>query len=372
MNIFEWFIFIVTALSVLIIIYLSLKQDYLSKKFNVWLYCLLLVFFYNISFNVLYWSNINKDLLVSLKFTYLLPMSLYGPFFYFYTRSITIGVKAKFYDIFHFIPLFLYLYTCWNYYVLPLNVKLEVIHNGLVEQYLNIIIPRYDWFLCLVMMGYTLISYAQFKQVFKKDRELKIWLIAIHLSFSVFVFSFFAYYILVYTGTLKLEYDYFITALGILFLLITIFYGYQYPQILNGKSINKIVPFVKYDKTGLSKDFSLELKENLIELMKRNRPYLDSELRLDNLAKELNISRNHASQVINEHFSKSFFDFINSYRVQEAVEMLKSREYRNLTISEIAYQSGFNNKVSFYNAFKKTIGKTPTEFRRQQERISVN
>ncbi|WP_421808716.1 helix-turn-helix domain-containing protein [Flagellimonas sp.] len=119
----------------------------------------------------------------------------------------------------------------------------------------------------------------------------------------------------------------------------------------------------KYEKTGLSEAFSQELKEKLEDLMDTQKLYLNHELRLDDIANMLNISRHHASQVINENFNMSFYDFINTYRIEEAKNKLcnnfkKSSE----SISDIAYQCGFNNRVSFYKAFKKRTKITPKEF----------
>ena len=69
----------------------------------------------------------------------------------------------------------------------------------------------------------------------------------------------------------------------------------------------------KYEKTGLSESFSLELKNKLEYLMNSEKLHLRHELRLDDIAELLDISRHHASQVINENFNMSFYDFINSY-----------------------------------------------------------
>ena len=119
----------------------------------------------------------------------------------------------------------------------------------------------------------------------------------------------------------------------------------------------------KYGKTGLSKAFSEELKHKLDMLMQTRKPYLSQELRLDDIAELLNISRHHASQVINENYGLNFFDYVNAYRVEEAKRLLQGNQENNVqSISEVAYQSGFNNRVSFYNAFKKVTNTTPTEY----------
>jgi YesN/AraC family two-component response regulator len=60
----------------------------------------------------------------------------------------------------------------------------------------------------------------------------------------------------------------------------------------------------------------------------------------------------------------SFTDFINSYRVEAAKCALLSQENRK--IIHVAYDTGFNNKVSFNNAFKKFTGLSPSQFRDRQ------
>ncbi|MAU17481.1 MAG: hypothetical protein CMH46_18295 [Muricauda sp.] len=119
----------------------------------------------------------------------------------------------------------------------------------------------------------------------------------------------------------------------------------------------------KYEKTGLSEAFSQELKNKLEDLMSTQKLYLNHELRLDDIAELLDISRHHTSQVINENFNMSFYDFINSYRIEEAkIRLLSNFEKSSESISDIAYHCGFNNRVSFYKAFKKITQVTPKEF----------
>ncbi|WP_161992009.1 helix-turn-helix domain-containing protein [Flagellimonas algicola] len=119
----------------------------------------------------------------------------------------------------------------------------------------------------------------------------------------------------------------------------------------------------KYEKTGLSKAFSQELKTKLENLMLTQKPYLNQDLRLDDIARMLDISRHHASQVINENFGLNFYEYVNKYRIEEAKDRLNSHSETTVpSISEIAYQCGFNNRVSFYKAFRKMTHTTPSEF----------
>ena len=152
----------------------------------------------------------------------------------------------------------------------------------------------------------------------------------------------------------------------LMFYIILIYFFIIHPDISN-KQQNSVLPLsekqLKYEKTGLSEAFSLELKSKLEDLMATQKPYLNHELRLDDIALLLDISRHHASQVINENFNMSFYEYINQYRIEEAKNKLSSNVgSESYSISDIAYQCGFNNRVSFYKAFKKITHITPTEF----------
>jgi len=67
--------------------------------------------------------------------------------------------------------------------------------------------------------------------------------------------------------------------------------------------------------------------------------------------------------LINHHMDQHFFDFVNEYRIQKAMNILKDKSKKELTILEILYEVGFNSKSSFNTSFKKYTRLTPTEYR---------
>jgi AraC-like DNA-binding protein len=99
-------------------------------------------------------------------------------------------------------------------------------------------------------------------------------------------------------------------------------------------------------------------------LLRNEKPYLDPQVSLSNLSEKLSISTKHLSQVINQSFNKNFFDFVNTYRIQEFQQILTDSRDDKLTVLEVMFQAGFNSKSSFNTAFKKETGLTPTEFRK--------
>lgn len=103
--------------------------------------------------------------------------------------------------------------------------------------------------------------------------------------------------------------------------------------------------------------------ERLRDLMSTERPHLNSDLRLSDLAARLGIAERTLSQVFSEALAESFYDFVNGYRVEEVKRRLPDPTSGHLTILGIAMESGFSSKASFNRVFKKTVGMTPTVYR---------
>ncbi|WP_420322576.1 helix-turn-helix domain-containing protein [Flagellimonas sp.] len=219
-----------------------------------------------------------------------------------------------------------------------------------------------DAVLVLVMVAYGITIVYKYWKVYKGSRDLQIWTRAIILAFLGCVLSFVLYQGLYFLGFISAEQDYAVILFLSIFTLTISYFAFNYSAIFNGTPIENVLPFVKYKKTGLSKKYSLELKGKLEDLMTVDKPYLDSELRLDNLADLLGISRHHTSQIINEYFNTNFFDFVNSHRIAEAIELLEAKK-KEVNLSEVGYLAGFNNTVSFNKAFKKNTGLTPSKYR---------
>jgi len=115
----------------------------------------------------------------------------------------------------------------------------------------------------------------------------------------------------------------------------------------------------------ISDERLLEIKEDLNHLMINTEPYLETELTLTTLAKQLNISSNQLSYVINHGFGENFFSYINKYRVDKAKQLLLDEKSKHLSIIGIAFESGFSSKTSFNTTFKKVTQFTPSEFKKK-------
>ncbi|RYZ83145.1 MAG: AraC family transcriptional regulator, partial [Moraxellaceae bacterium] len=113
----------------------------------------------------------------------------------------------------------------------------------------------------------------------------------------------------------------------------------------------------------LSSDAAKELNEQLLRLVDSHKPHLDDTISLAKLASLLGVTTHQLSELLNIHNGTSFYDFLNELRYQESLKILHNHQ-ADLTIADIAYQSGFNNRNSFYNVFKEKTGVTPSQYKK--------
>jgi len=118
----------------------------------------------------------------------------------------------------------------------------------------------------------------------------------------------------------------------------------------NGQSVNQ----QKYD-AALSK---------LKAYMLAEKPFLDPSITIQDISAAIEIPVRELSVLINHQLGQHFYDFVNSYRIAHAMDILKDPAKNKVTILEILYEVGFNSKSSFNTAFKKHTGNTPTFYRK--------
>ena len=121
----------------------------------------------------------------------------------------------------------------------------------------------------------------------------------------------------------------------------------------------------KYERSVLDAALTQDIRQKLENCMHKEKPYLNSELTLPQLADQLKVSVHHLSQVINEQCGMNFSDFINQHRIEEMKIRLTDARYQHFKIEQLAFDTGFNSKSTFQAAFKKFTGLTPSEYRKQ-------
>ena len=108
-----------------------------------------------------------------------------------------------------------------------------------------------------------------------------------------------------------------------------------------------------------------EYVSRILKFMDDEKPYLKSNITLDALSELIDVPARELTAVLNGHFKMNFYEFINNYRIKEAKEILAADSNQQKTISDIFLAVGFNSKSVFNTFFKKNVGLTPSEFRKQ-------
>ena len=120
-------------------------------------------------------------------------------------------------------------------------------------------------------------------------------------------------------------------------------------------------PPPRYGNKKIDPEQAQMLAVKLETIITRDELFQDPDLKLSDLAKTANIPSHQLSQLLNDNLGMSFSAYLNSYRIKAACLLLSGDS--PLKLEEIGYQVGFNSKSTFYAAFKKHLGTTPTLYR---------
>ncbi|MRR22020.1 AraC family transcriptional regulator [bacterium] len=126
-------------------------------------------------------------------------------------------------------------------------------------------------------------------------------------------------------------------------------------------------PAVKYRKSSLSEENKEEILKKIKREMENGSYFTNSLASLSGLAKQINESPHHVSQVINEKMNRNFFEMLAFYRVEHAKKLIRQDKKGKITVEELAELVGYNSKSSFNSAFKKYSSKTPSEYRKSAD-----
>ncbi len=298
---------------------------------------------------------------------------LHGPSIWFYIRSLTAQqFQFRRTDLFHLLPLVLYtLYIYFDIYRLPDEQKIQIDSSESFKK--SLIYPITVISIAISTQGYyiwglTLIRRynKQVQDYFSKTEEidlrwLRFFIIATMICFAAIstLYAIDASFGVVPYHVQEL----FVFIIASVYILVLGFYGHRQGNIFSSSPIAfnfEPIDQQPADKTlGDSDDAFLK---QLTDFMSANKPYLDPEINIAKLSKELGITPEYLSKVINGKLNRNFFDFINQYRVDEFKAQCLLPENQKLTILSIAYSCGFNSKATFNRVFKKTTGATPSAY----------
>lgn len=117
----------------------------------------------------------------------------------------------------------------------------------------------------------------------------------------------------------------------------------------------------KYQKSALPKEL-LDDYEQRMDILLERRLYLNPELTLETLAKELRMPKQHLTQLFSQRLHQNFTRYINNLRIDYACKLLKDADQK-LTVEEMAFATGFSSKVTFNRCFKTQMGCTPSNYK---------
>ena len=306
--------------------------------------------------------------------------ALFGPVTLMYILfSLNRVKKFRFAHLLHLIPLLIGLFAIKNFFFtnIAYDSFIEYFNksSGItkVELYCwEFISPVYILYSLYILIIHKKTVKSYFSDISGKDLQ---WLL---ILISAFIFYLLVSYTIwfmkdVIHVSVKIKLLDILPAILTIYVFVTGYYGYRqtgiffylpdsHKDIEDSFHADKVSIEDKYEKSGLSDVERKELISRLKEVMEDEKPYLENDLNINELAKVLKTTFHKLSQVINESFHQNFYDFINNYRVKESKQLLENPKNEKYTIISIAYISGFSSKSCFYKAFRKQTGMTPREY----------
>lgn len=307
----------------------------------------------------------------------LIPLT-FGPFLFLYTKSLIFNskfLKAK--EYLHFIPFLVLTILYFLFFQDKLNfqsgfdifrkdgfIAARIIY-GLI--FIGSVIYYSSATLYMInkyrKMKYDSFSYFSSNNMLNWLYFLSAFFLAMYLFFTIMAFY------NIFAGTKFFEIEYF-SDLSLVMLTFSV----SYFGIKQTYLFNRVIDLIeeeksdepqkeKYKNSNLTDETKSEYIQQILDFMSAERPYLNPELTIQDLSKQMNITRHHLTEILNNDLGKNFFNFVNEYRVEEVKKRLLDSKFEHLTIVAIAFDSGFNSKSTFNSIFKQQTATTPSKWR---------
>lgn len=330
------------------------KHTYANKILSLFI----VLFSLNTLENVAYWTNYQLQIPHVINSTRAFVF-LFGPLLWFYTAGVTREQwKMQWKDVLHFVPFVIIVISRLPFYLLSAAEKRElVLSDTPTNPSLQLLVQI---FICVHLGVYSLLMLNDSR---KRNVSVDVPISTLHtgIGLSIYTLTFVAYYLMVYTIDLKPEYDYVLSLIGVVAIYQIGYLAIAKPELLHGFK-RKEIQVKKYEKSALTEEEAHNYQQQIQDLLEKDKIYLTPDVRLSDFGDRLGVSTNHISQVINEHFGKTFNELLTEYRVREAVRRLDDPDNDEKLLS-IALNSGFNNRTSFNQSFKKHVGCSPKEYK---------
>ena len=347
-----------------------------SKSGNIYLGWIMALFAFNLFFNFSFWTNFIYQF-PHIYLTNVISYYCFAPLFLLYLDSLSERPRYQDKVWLHFVPAAVLAIYLVPFLLLSAPAKLLVL-SGKMEMpsvanteflwiFTNYRAFGMQMLLYLIPMGLIVWKdYSNRKQIVGAGATRKrfIWFATCILLYIIFVVSFLTYFPLSSRPSFSLTHDFIISGimtvsiysigvLGHIFSKTEIGHwqmglelGDDRQQSLNAYMVRSIL-----DKLDLH--------------MTEQKPFLQIDLRLHDLANSLGISSHLLSELLNKHLGKSFNTYINEKRIEEAKIYLADPDFDHMPVYEIGLAAGFNNKTTFSQFFKKSWGQSPGQFRKQ-------
>ncbi len=106
-----------------------------------------------------------------------------------------------------------------------------------------------------------------------------------------------------------------------------------------------------------------EMKDKILDIIVMQKKYKDKEYSAKKMAADLGTNTRYISAVVNVKFHMNYTSFVNKFRIEEAMDILVDKRYKDLNIEDVSDMVGFANRQSFYASFYRILGITPREYR---------
>lgn len=338
------------------------KKNYANILLSFILVVMSVIIFHSYYIKSIIGELIKSPFLISEPFIFLL-----GPLFYFYVRNlVNPAMRIKLNDSVHFIPFLLFFISFIPVY---LHGRGSLYYNFLYNN--SLILTILLWLIVISQFVFYLVKTARLTHIHKSHIEEEYsgiegfdisWIkIFLWVSLEVLVFMMVVLVIIVHKG----NFESFGMSVALLFSVALFFISYKglKQKIITQKEEMPSQVLETEERNEKNAEKMEALKEELLQYMDKNKPFLNPDLTLTDLAKDFGISRNNLSYLINNNLGDSFYNFVNRYRIEEVKKLMNTLKGKNLTLVALAFEAGFNSKSSFNNIFKKNTGLTPSEYR---------
>lgn len=302
------------------------------------------------------------------------------PLIYLYVKSIT---RSSFHfrkkDWLHFLPAFvMIIYRITIFLVDAQQANFDTVQNGSLKLQLDepIVLPLYSLFGYLQNLVYLAFTFQLF---FDYRRKIKAYFSNTYKLELTWILSFLVLYGLLYvydlTQTIISEFVMDLSYIqrwwmtlftGLIIIYVGIKGYFTDTSTLQKLDFSFTPTSIGIPEKSLNSTIKVSeaTKERLKNLMDQERPYLNPDLNLSDLAKMANMGKSQLSETINLGFDQNFNDFVNHYRVAAFKQKLKSESAQKLSLLGLAYECGFNSKATFNRVFKKLTSASPSEYLR--------